>query len=104
MATGAAALAFEVDVRLGCIVCIYLVVQAAYSMGLKRLWLLDCFAEAAGYVLRIEAGTAAIDAAVSPWLYLGAGMGSLFIALAGRRGGCDDGPRRWHTVIPSHGS
>ena len=85
MATGAAALAFGVDVRLGCIVCIYLVVQAAYSMGLKRLWLLDCFAEAAGYVLRIEAGAAAIDAAVSPWLYLCAGMGSLFIALAGRR-------------------
>jgi 4-hydroxybenzoate polyprenyltransferase/phosphoserine phosphatase len=47
---------------------IYLVLTITYSLVLKRYQLLDCMALAALYTLRVIAGAAAIDIAVSFWL------------------------------------
>ena len=78
-------LAFMLDTRFGAVMVAYLVIQIAYSLGLKNLALLDTFIVAFGFVLRVEAGAAVLDVPVSPWLYLCTGLGAMFIALAKRR-------------------
>ncbi len=78
-------LSFMLDARFGAVVVAYLVIQFAYSLGLKNLAVLDAFIVAFGFVLRVEAGAAVIDVPVSPWLYLCTGLGAMFIALAKRR-------------------
>ncbi len=46
----------------------YLVITTAYSMGLKRLLMLDVLTLASLYALRMLAGGAAVDVRLSPWL------------------------------------
>lgn len=45
----------------------YLLLNVFYSFWLKRMFLLDMFSVASGFVLRIVAGVAAIGAHLSPW-------------------------------------
>jgi 4-hydroxybenzoate polyprenyltransferase len=47
---------------------VYFVVTCAYSWSLKRLMVIDCIALAMLYTLRIVAGAAAADMALSFWL------------------------------------
>lgn len=77
--------AFALDLQLGGVIVIYILVQAAYSARLKNVALLDVFSVASGFVLRVLAGAVVIGVPMSPWLYICAGLGSLFIALAKRR-------------------
>lgn len=63
----------------------YVLLQAAYSFGLKRVALLDIFLIAAGFVLRAVAGAAVIAVRISPWLLLCAFLLALFLALCKRR-------------------
>jgi 4-hydroxybenzoate polyprenyltransferase len=63
----------------------YVVLQVAYSRRLKHLPILDVFAIAAGFVLRVVAGAAAIAVPVSSWLYLCTLLLALFLALEKRR-------------------
>jgi len=63
----------------------FLVLQAAYTFGLKHAVILDVMLIAAGFVLRIAAGTVAIDVPASPWLYLCAALLALFLGLGKRR-------------------
>ena len=51
---------------LGC----FLALNLLYSLGLKRLAILDVMAIAFGFVLRVEAGIAAIAAPESAWIVL----------------------------------
>ena len=68
------------------IVVIYLAQNIAYTYWLKHVVILDVMTIAAGYVLRVAAGTFAIDAArFSPWLYTFATFLALLIALSKRR-------------------
>ncbi len=78
--------AFALQPLFGVVSVVYLGAMAAYSLGLRRLILLDVFTISLGFVLRTVAGAVAIEVPVSPWLYICAGLGSLFIALAKRRG------------------
>lgn len=78
--------AFLLEVRLGLILTVYLAVRVSYSLALKRVWLMDLFAQATAIVLMLVAGAAAISAPVSPWLYLCAWMGALHVGLVWRRG------------------
>jgi 4-hydroxybenzoate polyprenyltransferase len=65
----------------------YLVLQLAYTFFLKHIVLLDVFAIAAGFVLRVSAGTPLVDAErFSPWLYICTTLLSLFLGLSKRRG------------------
>ena len=82
-AAGLAAI-FLVEPVLGGIGLIYLAINIAYSLGLKRIVLVDIMAVASGYVIRAVAGAVAIDVSPSPWLYATTAAAALFIVV-GRR-------------------
>jgi 4-hydroxybenzoate polyprenyltransferase len=63
----------------------YLVSSLAYTLGLKRVFLLDVMIVAAGFVLRAAAGAAVIEAEISPWLLVCSFLLALFLALGKRR-------------------
>ena len=73
-----------VDPALGGIGLLYLALNVSYSLGVKRVVLLDVLVVASGYIIRAVAGAVAIDVTPSPWLYVTTGAGALFIVL-GRR-------------------
>jgi 4-hydroxybenzoate polyprenyltransferase len=64
---------------------VYAVTTALYSLGLKRVALLDVFIVASGYVLRVLAGSSAAQVAPSHWLLLCTFFLALFLALSKRR-------------------
>ena len=63
----------------------YLALTSSYSLGLKRVFIVDALLVAAGFVLRAAAGAAAIDAVISPWLLSCTFQLALFLALGKRR-------------------
>ncbi|HTT72471.1 MAG TPA: decaprenyl-phosphate phosphoribosyltransferase [Anaeromyxobacteraceae bacterium] len=63
----------------------YLVLQAAYTVLLRGVAILDVFAIAGGFVLRVVAGAEAVHVPVSNWLYLTTLFLALFLALEKRR-------------------
>ena len=67
------------------IAVVYVLMQAAYTLGLKHVALLDVFVIAGGFVLRALAGGAAVHVALSPWLVLCTMLLALFLALCKRR-------------------
>ncbi len=60
--------------------------QAAYSLGLKHVVLIDVMAIGGLFVLRAAAGAEAVDVRISPWLLLCTALLALFLAFAKRRG------------------
>jgi 4-hydroxybenzoate polyprenyltransferase len=67
------------------IVACYLVLNAAYSAGLKHVAVLDVVVIAAGFMLRILAGTAGIGIEPSKWLLFVGLMLTLFLGFSKRR-------------------
>jgi 4-hydroxybenzoate polyprenyltransferase len=67
------------------VVLIYYGMNVLYSMGLKKIPILDVFILALGFVLRISAGSHVIDVKMSQWLLLCAFVTSLFMAFGKRR-------------------
>ena len=82
------ALALTAALGPGSLACMaaFLVLQAAYSLRLKTVELLDVLAIALLFVLRAAAGAIAVDVRISPWLLLCTALLALFLALAKRRG------------------
>lgn len=77
---------FLLTPTLGIILLLYLGKQIAYSYWLKHVVLLDVFVIAVGFVLRVGAGVAVIEVErFSPWLYVCAGLLSLFLGFGKRR-------------------
>ncbi|MCL2224226.1 MAG: UbiA prenyltransferase family protein [Defluviitaleaceae bacterium] len=64
----------------------YFLLNLAYSFRLKHHAVIDCFCVAAGFVLRVFIGGAAIDLYISEWMFLTIAAGSLFMAFGKRRG------------------
>jgi 4-hydroxybenzoate polyprenyltransferase len=64
----------------------FLGLQAAYSLVLKHLVLVDVLAIGGLFAIRAAAGAAAVDVRISPWLVICTGMLALFLGLAKRRG------------------
>jgi 4-hydroxybenzoate polyprenyltransferase len=62
----------------------YLVLNVAYSFGLKRLVIIDCMCIALGFQLRVHAGAAAIAVEASHWLLLCTFFFALFLAFCKR--------------------
>lgn len=60
--------------------------QTVYTLGLKRVVLVDVLAIAGLFVLRAAAGAEAVDVRISPWLLLCTALLALFLGLAKRRG------------------
>ena len=67
------------------ILAAYLLANLAYSMGLKRVVILDVMVLSVGFVLRVMAGGAAIGVEVSAWLILCTSFLALFLAFSKRR-------------------
>ena len=63
----------------------YILFNIAYSLGLKKISILDLMIVAAGFVLRVIAGGVVAEVEVSHWLILMIFLLSLFIVLAKRR-------------------
>src|SRR4051812_10314866 len=77
----------------------YVILQLAYSHGLKHVLFVDVMAIAAGFVLRAAAGGLAIDVPISSWLLLCTGLLAIFLGFTKRRAeavalGGSEQPRR----------
>lgn len=82
---GGSALALTVAGGAPWIFFVYVALNIAYSFGLKHVVILDVFVIAAGFMLRILAGTIGIGIAPSHWLLLCGLMITLFLGFAKRR-------------------
>lgn len=74
------AIAWQVNAAFVVWLTIYFVLTCCYSLGLKRLILVDCLTLAILYTLRIIAGTVAVQVSMSFWALTFSG--SLFLSLA----------------------
>jgi len=64
----------------------YIALHVAYSFILKNIVIIDVFAIAGGFVLRVLAGAVVIEVSTfSPWLYMCAALLALFLAVGKRR-------------------
>ncbi len=82
----ALAIGFAYSPPLALVLLAYLALHIAYSLVLKNIVIIDVFAIAAGFILRVLAGVVVITVTnFSPWLYVCAGALSLFLAIGKRR-------------------
>jgi len=63
----------------------YAALQILYTLRLKHVVILDIFAVAAGFMIRVVAGGLAIRVAISDWLIVCTALLSLFLAMGKRR-------------------
>ncbi len=77
--------AWFVHPRVALFVGLYLAVNLAYNERLKIVVVLDVFAIASMFVLRLLAGAAAIDVKPSVWLLLCGGLLALYLGFTKRR-------------------
>jgi decaprenyl-phosphate phosphoribosyltransferase len=85
-AAAAAAGSLLFSVTLAAIILAYMAMMVPYSLGLKRVMILDCAIIAAGFCLRAVAGAVAVDVFISPWLVICTFALTLFLAFSKRRG------------------
>ncbi len=78
-------LGWLISKSLAFILCAYLIVNIAYNHVFKLLPVFDVLCIAAGFMLRVLAGTIGIGLPISVWLTIAATLLSLFIALNKRR-------------------
>ncbi len=64
---------------------VYLILNVAYSFGLKNIPILDLFIVASGFLIRVYSGGALVDVPVSHWLAIMVLLLALFIVIAKRR-------------------
>jgi 4-hydroxybenzoate polyprenyltransferase len=79
------ALAFAVGTGLLACALTYLALNVVYSIRLKHVVILDVFAIATFFVLRLLAGSAAVGVRPSVWLILCGGLLALYLGFAKRR-------------------
>lgn len=85
LAAAAALLAARVSPTALAIIATYGAINVAYSLGAKDVVILDVFMIAAGFMLRILAGTLGVGIVPSRWLLLCGLMVTLFLGFAKRR-------------------
>jgi 4-hydroxybenzoate polyprenyltransferase len=84
--TTALGLSLLVSPGLTMVLVAYFILHVAYSFWLKDIVIMDVFAIAGGFVLRLVAGVVVINVEqFSPWLYIVMGLLSLFLAIGKRR-------------------
>lgn len=77
--------AFRLSPRFAAILLVYVAINAAYTLGLKRLAYVDVVLIAVGFVLRVLAGAVAIDVVASFWLFVCTFCLAMFLALGKRK-------------------
>ena len=85
LAAAALALGSGASLVVAEILAAYVLLNLAYSLGLKRVPVVDVFIIAAGFMLRILAGTVGLGIAPSRWLLLCGFLVTLFLGFAKRR-------------------
>jgi 4-hydroxybenzoate polyprenyltransferase len=83
--TASLSISFIINKGLFTVICIYIILNIFYSLGLKQISLIDVFIVAIGFVLRVAAGGVLTGIQVTHWLYIMTFLLALFIALAKRR-------------------
>lgn len=79
-------LGFWFDLGFGATALAYVILMLAYDFWLKNVVILDVMTVAAGFVLRVFAGTLVVHVSrFSPWLYVVTTFVALFIAINKRR-------------------
>lgn len=82
---GGLTLAWSLNPAFFAVLSTYLVINIAYTYGLKNVAILDIFLVASGFLFRVYSGGILIDVAISHWLAIMIMLLSLFLALAKRR-------------------
>jgi 4-hydroxybenzoate polyprenyltransferase len=85
LALAALALALHASAVAAATVALYLVLNVGYTLGLKRVPVLDVFVIASGFMLRLLAGTSGIGVEPSQWLLACGFLLTLFLGFAKRR-------------------
>lgn len=75
---------FALRWELGVVVAIYVAESVAYSMGAKRLSVIELGFVASGFVLRAIAGGVATSLPLSPWFLVVISFGALFVVVGKR--------------------
>lgn len=83
LAVGMAWLA--IGINLVAVLAIYIMLNIAYCLWLKRIALVDVFVISTGFVLRLMVGSTATGIVLSHWIVLMTFLLALFLALAKRR-------------------
>ena len=78
-------LAKQINISLIVIIVLYVLIQLAYSLRLKKEPLLDIFCIATGFLLRASAGGMSAELYISPWFLLTVWLLSLFLAIEKRK-------------------
>jgi 4-hydroxybenzoate polyprenyltransferase len=86
LSAAALGLAYCANLFTALMLAIYLAENLLYTIVLKHHPIYDCFCIAAGFILRVYAGSFAGDEPVSDWLFLTIVAMSLFMAFGKRRG------------------
>ncbi len=76
--------ALVLDTVAGLVLAGYSALMALYSLGLKRVAILDILLLSAGVVGRAVSGAAAIEVEISPWLYVCSSFAAFFFATTKR--------------------
>ncbi len=104
---GGIALAASLGWLFSQVVAVYLATNVAYSLGLKRVVILDAMLVALGFVLRAVAGAVAVGVSASSWIVVCSLELAMLIVLGKRRadlltaerGGARDSlPKEWYTL------
>jgi 4-hydroxybenzoate polyprenyltransferase len=74
-----------VSLEVAGLVALYGAATVAYSLGLKRLVIIDVMMIASLFILRVVAGAVAVEAHASPYLLVCTGMLALFLGFTKRR-------------------
>ena len=85
LVAAAAGLSAMLDPRVALVLAMYLGINVAYSLALKRVVILDVMIVAFGFLLRVSAGGFCIGVPVSNWMLLTTLFLSLFLGFGKRR-------------------
>ncbi len=86
LATLSIGMAWLLSTGFGQVIVFYFLLNLAYSRWLKHIPIVDVLIVAAGFVLRVHAGTTLITVErFSPWLYVVTTLGSLYLGFGKRR-------------------
>ncbi len=85
LAAAAIGLGFAVEAEVAGLVALYGVITTAYSLGLKRLVIIDVMTIGSLFILRVVAGAVAVGAHASEFLLVCTGFLALFLGFTKRR-------------------
>ncbi len=76
---------FWINSYFGIVILFYFLLQAVYTLFLKKIVIVDVFAISLSFLLRVIAGAVAIDVDISNWILICTMLLALFLALSKRR-------------------